>query len=188
MARRSFDAAPPPTPPADGDSFTLGGREWHLLPFPPPGAVERATSLPPVPSPDAPGYQAAIAGHLGAAVAFIRDCLVVGERYDFDALITSGAVTGDVIVDVYQWAAEQYAARVRAGQIALDAYQPAPPPAPVAPAPIVAEPPMVVDARDFNHPQDLDAVPDNAVVPLAQVKATARRMAQVMMAGGAIDD
>lgn len=187
MARRSFDAAPPPTPPADGDSFTLGGREWHLLPFPPPGAVERATSLPPVPSPDAPGYEAAIAGHLGAAVAFLRDCLTIGQRDAFDALISSGAVTGDVLVDVYQWTAEQYAARVRAGQIALDAYQPtAPPPAPAAPVP--AEPSMVVDARDFNHPQDLDAVPDDAVVPLAQVKATARRMAQVMLAGGAIDD
>lgn len=185
MARRSFDAAPPPTPPADGDSFTLGGREWHLLPFPPPGAIDRATSLPPVPSPDAPGYEAAVAGHLGAAVAFLRDCLTIGQRDAFDALIVSGQVTGDVIVDVYQWVAEQYAARVRAGQIALDAYRPPPPP---APEPVVAEPPMVVDARDFNHPQDLDAVPDDAVVPLAQVKATARRMAQVMLAGGAIDD
>ena len=108
---------------ADPITFDVAGREFLCLPVPPLGAVQLLSELPDLPARDDPTYRAVLVKVAAGVTSFIRSCIVGDQRPGWDGLLVDEYLDDDTLVDILDWLAGEYRARLVSD------------PAPAAPAP-----------------------------------------------------
>jgi len=111
---------------ADPITFDVAGREFLCLPVPPLGAVQLLSELPDLPARDDPTYRAALVKVAAGVASFIRSCIVADQRPGWDGLLVDEYLDDETLVEVLDWLAGEYQARLVSG--------PTPTPAPQLPS------------------------------------------------------
>lgn len=115
MAHRSFEEGRLARLHAQADpiTFDVAGREFTCLPVPPLGAVQLLTQLPDLPARDDPTYRAELVKVAAGVASFIRSCITSDQRPGWDALLVDEYLDDDTLVEILDWLADGYRARLR---------------------------------------------------------------------------